>query len=59
MTPPNDGDQTIGKVDMTITKARRVPVRWNGEEKLALDNNGASYNTILRDQFASNANFSK
>lgn len=52
VTPPNDGDQTIGKVDMTITKARRVPVRWNGEEKLSLDNNGASYNTILRDQFA-------
>lgn len=52
VTPPDDGDQTIGKVDMTITKARRVPVRWNGEEKLALDNNGASYNTILRDQFA-------
>ncbi|MFX5887026.1 P22 coat - protein 5 family protein [Acinetobacter baumannii] len=52
VTPPNDGDQVIGKVDMTITKARRVPVRWNGEEKLALDNNGASYNTILRDQFA-------
>lgn len=52
VTPPNDGDQNIGKVDMTITKARRVPVRWNGEEKLALDNNGASYNTILRDQFA-------
>lgn len=52
VTPPNDGDQVIGKVDMTITKARRAPVRWNGEEKLALDNNGASYNTILRDQFA-------
>lgn len=52
VTPPNDGNQTIGKVDMTITKARRVPVRWNGEEKLSLDNNGASYNTILRDQFA-------
>lgn len=52
VTPPDDGDQVIGKVDMTITKARRVPVRWNGEEKLALDNNGASYNTILRDQFA-------
>ena len=52
VTPPNDGDQTIGKVDMTITKARRVPVRWNGEEKRGLDNNGASYNVILRDQFA-------
>lgn len=50
--PPDDGDQTIGNVSMTITKARRVPVRWNGEQKLALDNNGASYNVILRDQFA-------
>lgn len=52
VTPPDDGDQTIGNVQMTITKARRVPVRWNGEQKLALDNNGASYNIILRDQFA-------
>ena len=42
----------IGNVPMTITKARRVPVRWNGEEKRGLDNNGASYNIILRDQFA-------
>lgn len=52
VTPPNDGDQTIGKKTLTITKARRVPIRWNGEEKLGLDNNGASYNIILRDQMA-------
>jgi hypothetical protein len=52
VTPPNDGDQTIGSTDMTITKARRVPIRWNGEEKKGLDNNGASFNVILRDQFA-------
>lgn len=52
VTPPNDGDQNIGSVTMEITKARRVPVRWNGEEKRGLDNNGASYNVILRDQFA-------
>ena len=52
VTAPDDGNQVIGKVDMTITKARRVPVRWNGEEKRSLDNNGASYNVILRDQFA-------
>ncbi|NLS03613.1 P22 coat - protein 5 family protein [Rhizobium sp. P32RR-XVIII] len=52
VTAPNDGDQTIGNVQMTITKARRVPIRWNGEEKRGLDNNGASYNVILRDQFA-------
>lgn len=52
VTPPNDGDQAIGTVTMKITKARRVPIRWNGEEKLALDNNGASFNIILRDQMA-------
>lgn len=52
VTPPNDGDQTIGTISMTITKARRVPIRWNGEEKKGLDNNGASFNVILRDQFA-------
>lgn len=52
VTPPDDGDQTIGNVSMTISKARRSPVRWNGEEKRALDNNGAEYNIILRDQFA-------
>lgn len=52
VTPPNDGDQAIGSVSMTITKARRVPVRWNGEEKLGLDNNGAQFNVIFRDQIA-------
>jgi len=52
VTPPNDGDQQIGQVSMTINKARRVPIRWNGEEKLGLDNNGASFNVILRDQMA-------
>ena len=52
VTAPDDGDQTIGNVDMTIDKARRVPVRWNGEEKKSLDNNGAEFNVILRDQFA-------
>ncbi|MFK3794728.1 P22 coat - protein 5 family protein [Pseudomonas sp. NPDC088444] len=52
VTPPNDGDQNIGSVSMTINKARRVPIRWNGEEKLGLDNNGASFNVILRDQMA-------
>lgn len=52
VTPPNDGDQIIGTISMTITKSRRYPVRWNGEEKLGLDNNGASFNIILANQFA-------
>src|ERR1700752_1677281 len=36
VTPPDDGDQTIGNVSMTISKSRRVPVRWNGEQSLGL-----------------------
>lgn len=52
VTPPDDGDQTIGNVSMTITKARRVPIRWNGEQSLGLNNNGAGRSTIMRDQFA-------
>ncbi len=52
VTPPDDGDQTIGNVSMTITKARRVPIRWNGEQSLGLDNNGPGRANIMRDQFA-------
>lgn len=52
VTPPNDGDQTIGNVDMTITKARRVPVRWNGEQTRGVNNGGPGYANIVRDQFA-------
>jgi hypothetical protein len=52
VNPPDDGDQTFGNVQMTITKARRVPIRWNGEERLALDNNGAQFNVLFRDQMA-------
>lgn len=52
VTPPDDGDQTIGNVDMTITKARRVPVRWNGEQSRGLDNNGPGRSRIMVDQFA-------
>lgn len=52
VTPPDDGDQTIGNVNMTITKARRVPVRWNGEQSLGLNNNGPGRSRIMVDQFA-------
>ena len=37
-TVPDDGDQTIGSITMAITKARRVPIRWTGEETRAADN---------------------
>lgn len=51
VTPPDDGDQTIANTVIKITKARRVPVRWNGEEQRGVKS-GPGYNTILRDQFA-------
>jgi hypothetical protein len=37
-TTPDDGDQTIGNITMGITKARRVPIRWTGEEQRAAGN---------------------
>lgn len=49
VTPPDDGDQDIGNVTMTISKSRRVPVRWNGEQTRGV---GGQYNNIVRDQFA-------
>jgi len=49
---PDDGDQTIGNTDMTITKARRVPVRWNGEQSLGLNNGGPGVLNVKQDQFA-------
>lgn len=52
VTPPNDGDQTIGNVTLSITKARRVPVRWNGEEELSLSSSGTPASRIMQDQFA-------
>jgi len=52
VTPPDDGDQVIGNESMTISKSRRVPIRWNGEERLGLSNGGVQINKLLSDQFA-------
>lgn len=49
-TAPNDGDQEIGTVQVKITKSKMAPVKWNGEEQLAIGPAG-TYNTILADQF--------
>lgn len=49
---PDDGDQIITNVDMQITKARRVPVRWNGEQSLGVNNGGPGVGNIVVDQFA-------
>ncbi len=48
---PDTGDQDIGNKSITISKARGVPVRWNGEEQKGV-NSGAGYNSILQDQLA-------
>lgn len=52
VTPPDDGDQTIGNKTIAITKARRVPLRWNGEQTLAVNNNGPGQMTIKQAQLA-------
>lgn len=49
-TPANSGDTTVGSTDVTITKSKAAPVRWNGEEQLAVGSNG-TYNQVLADQF--------
>lgn len=52
VTPPDDGDQTIGNVELSITKARRAPFRWNGEQSRGLDNGGPGRLSIQQDQIA-------
>ena len=48
---PNTGDQTLGNKQITIDKARAVPVRWNGEEQKGI-NNGIGFNKVFADQLA-------
>ena len=50
--PPNDGDQTIGNVTLAITKARRVPIRWAGEETRGVNNGGPGSSAIRVNQMA-------
>jgi len=50
-TPADSGDQTFGSVDVSISKSKAAPIRWNGEEQLAVTKDGI-VNTVLRDQFA-------
>lgn len=52
VTPPNDGDQTIGNRSVTITKARRVPFRWDGEESRGINNGGPGVLSIQQQQIA-------
>lgn len=49
--PANTGDTTVGFTDVVMTRAKAAPVRWNGEEQLAVGTTG-QINTVLVDQFA-------
>lgn len=51
VTSPDVGDHTVGNVAMTISKSFSYPIRWNGEQQLALRNTG-TYNGILLNQFS-------
>ncbi len=50
VTAPNDGDQVLAAINISITKARRVPIRWNGEENLGLNNAGPGQYPIFVQQ---------
>lgn len=47
-TPADSGDQTIGNVQMTLSKAKAAPVRWTGEEQRGV----ALYDQIQTQRFA-------
>ena len=49
--PADSGDQTIGYVDVTITKSKAAPIRWTGEEQLSISKDGV-LNRVMVDQFA-------
>lgn len=51
VTPPNTGDTTVNYTDMSITKSRAAPIKWNGEEEMSLGPTGM-HNAILAQQFA-------
>ncbi len=51
VTAPNDGDQVIGNIPITISKSRYVPIRWNGEEQRGIQT-GPGVSRIMADQFA-------
>ncbi len=50
-TPADSGDQTIGYVDLSITKSKAYPIRWTGEEQKSITKDGI-INVVLAGQFA-------
>ena len=50
-TVPDDGNQTFTNKTVAITKSRRVPIRWNGEQTRQMDHSFGTGNMRV-DQFA-------
>lgn len=51
--PPDDGEQTIGNISLSIDKSRYCPVRWQGEESMQMNSaGGIGVNRLIADQFA-------
>ena len=55
--PPDDGDQTLSTISMSITKSKYAPIRWSGEELKGFLNAGspesrAAAQDALSKQFA-------
>lgn len=50
-TPTSNGAPDVATVQMQITKSRMVPVRWQGEEQLGVNNSGM-LNNVMTQQFA-------
>lgn len=49
--PPDDGDQTLGTIQMSITNSKYSPIRWSGEELKGYAQNGMGKETLAK-QFA-------
>jgi hypothetical protein len=51
-TAADAGGQTIGNVEMIISKSRKTEIMWSGEEQLSISAPGITAQRILQDQFA-------
>jgi hypothetical protein len=50
VNPASSGDTPVQYVDVTISKSKVAPIRWNGEEQRGIGSTGV-YNRVLADQF--------
>lgn len=48
---PDTGDEALEYIDLGITNSKHRPIRFNGEETLALNNSG-NYRDVVRQRFA-------